>query len=1240
MKAWAQLHEDVVFGRSGGRIIWQPRILCWYTDKQFAGEPLPAPYTGLEMPAIYRLLGCSDRLYNWYNPCFRRREDPRVQVERESLNETDTKTTIRTPNSWHHITLKREVESEAELKVATWREQHATWEWDQEAFDRAQREVGDLGAPTLRPQAGAGHLGRDIFHRGYRAGADRGRYRGGVQRAVRLIERRSRVHVGQLTRRGRKWVGRMGSGARASGGGSPRLGKGRSGSLLAAGLRVLALLFGVIPPGAGAQPVAVPNPSFEIGQGQPAGWALEGTGEWGVGGGEGERALVIGGNGESTSFWRSAPLALRPGGLYLLRFLARGLEGGGGTPTSGPVFCNRDLGDLGSEWGEQTSVFQAPDSLAAERAWLRFGQWHLKGRVAFDAVSLTEAQPVYPRRAGVALGEGEGIDGLRYTFSAPFHSPSRNHSRPLYAHRCDFNTNRWVFGAGSWVVYRHEVGQRQQREAQVAVTIGYYQAGELVVEASADGSAWRELGALGEAGSRSFELPAELQPAIALWVRLRARAKQAVRMDSDPGSFQVHAYTYKSALVGQPLRMQGSTQFAVVQQLDPRFQMRLTSLGAQLPGGDNRLSAEVENPASDTLSLTQQVRVVQEGAAAVFLEASEVQLPPGTSVLHPRYELPGAGSFWIEYSLGDFRAGTGVYLPLLHAASYGEELPGSTEEVGLWWASSGWKVSQVRPLPQAKGLALVIRAAGDEREAAQLVVRPKRPLRRLWARAQDLEGPGGVRIAAGQIELLRVEYVPVARPSDYSGAAGNWPDPLPPFDRPIDAPARANQPLWVRVHVPAGTPAGFYTGAIALEAEGFRAQVPLLVEVYGFELPRRMSCTTAFGFSPQEVFRYQGLVEEKDKRAVLERYLQNFSAHRLSPYDPAPLDRLEVKWSPDLKPSFSWAAWDRAMSRAIDSLGFNSFRLPVQGLGGGTYHDRVEPSLKGLGEHTPQYREGLRQYLGELERHLEEKGWLDEAYVYWFDEPEPKDYDFVMRGFGKLKEYAPRLRRMLTEQVEPGLAGGPDVWCLLTPQYDSLAVAGRQQRGDTFWWYVCTVPKAPYAGLFIDHAATELRVWLWQTWQRRLQGVLVWQTNYWTSDAAYLAHPQNPYLDPMSWVSGYSTAKGNMLPWGNGDGRFLYPPEPAASGRPRAPVLEGPVDSIRWEMLRDGVEDYEYFAILERLLTEQGDGLKPAERQQYEALLQVPAAVSADLTRFARDPAPIEAHRDQLARAIEQLQRR
>ncbi|MBT4499804.1 MAG: hypothetical protein HOC74_18900, partial [Gemmatimonadetes bacterium] len=75
---------------------------------------------------------------------------------------------------------------------------------------------------------------------------------------------------------------------------------------------------------------------------------------------------------------------------------------------------------------------------------------------------------------------------------------------------------------------------------------------------------------------------------------------------------------------------------------------------------------------------------------------------------------------------------------------------------------------------------------------------------------------------------------------------------------------------------------------------------------------------------------------------------------------------------------------------------------------------------------------------------------------------------------------------------------------------------------------------------------------------------------------------------------------------------------------------------IRWEMLRDGVEDYEYFAILRDLLKERDD-LGVDEREAFEELLQVPPIVTESMTEFTRDPAPLEAHRHALARAIEEL---
>ena len=72
-------------------------------------------------------------------------------------------------------------------------------------------------------------------------------------------------------------------------------------------------------------------------------------------------------------------------------------------------------------------------------------------------------------------------------------------------------------------------------------------------------------------------------------------------------------------------------------------------------------------------------------------------------------------------------------------------------------------------------------------------------------------------------------------------------------------------------------------------------------------------------------------------------------------------------------------------------------------------------------------------------------------------------------------------------------------------------------------------------------------------------------------------------------------------------------------------------------MLLDGIEDYEYFAMLKRLLAKKGASLPAADRARYEALLAVPKEVYTSMTEFATDPATMESHRERLARAIETL---
>jgi len=131
---------------------------------------------------------------------------------------------------------------------------------------------------------------------------------------------------------------------------------------------------------------------------------------------------------------------------------------------------------------------------------------------------------------------------------------------------------------------------------------------------------------------------------------------------------------------------------------------------------------------------------------------------------------------------------------------------------------------------------------------------------------------------------------------------------------------------------------------------------------------------------------------------------------------------------------------------------------------------------------------------------------------------------------------------------------------------------------------------------------------------------------------------QNPYEDPMSYVSGYDNPVGYVGYWGNGDGRFFYPPVDAMDGKKS---LSGPVNSIRWEMLREGIEDYEYLWLLRDKVNKlkESDSTKMSSLiEEAEKLLEVPESITSSMTEFTKDPKPIYIQRENIARMIEELQ--
>ncbi len=331
--------------------------------------------------------------------------------------------------------------------------------------------------------------------------------------------------------------------------------------------------------------------------------------------------------------------------------------------------------------------------------------------------------------------------------------------------------------------------------------------------------------------------------------------------------------------------------------------------------------------------------------------------------------------------------------------------------------------------------------------------------------------------------------------------------------------------------------------------------------------------------------------------------------------------------------------FDKAGERYLDEFGFNSFRLYLKGMGSGTYFSRNKGVFEGFVKGSPVYKHLMDKYLRLMEKHLDEKGWLGKEYVYWFDEPAQLDYPFVREGMETIKRSAPRINTFLTENDPgPGIMDVTDITCTIFHRVDPEDVKKINSMGQEYWSYLCTAPKAPWVSEFIDHDAINLRMWLWITYAWDLNGILIWSTNYWTSrSASPPAYLQNPWKEPASYVQGYGWPYGKQTNWGNGDGRFFYPPNKNPN-TDRSTYIAGPVPSIRLEFLRQGIEDYEYLVLLENMISIADDKDRKLLDEAGQ-LLQVQGSLFTDGKTYTKDPVDILQYRKRVAEMIIKLKK-
>ncbi len=541
----------------------------------------------------------------------------------------------------------------------------------------------------------------------------------------------------------------------------------------------------------------------------------------------------------------------------------------------------------------------------------------------------------------------------------------------------------------------------------------------------------------------------------------------------------------------------------------------------------------------------------------------------------------------------------------------GARLPGGGAVVA-WGERPERKVFQGRPLPAAKADALSFALAGNEAEAMQLVITPSVDIERL-----RIEG----KVEGLEVNVKRVGYVFVDVLSDGMGARGWWPDPLlPQCSGGVNVRARANQPFWVKVRAAKGVARGIRHGALTVcyrrrgAGKDEQFTVPVKVRVFGFSLPDTPACESAFGLNWLRVFEYHRVTNREDRIAVADRYRELFGEHRLSPYMALPMgvstgggERWHDRGNPDkVRVDFDWTPVDAELERVLRNWHFASLKVWVHGLGFGDLTGFSQRKIMGYTQASPQYERLVKSYARQIQDHYEEKGWLSKAYAYVYDEPLKPHYPYLMESCRILKAAAPKIRRMVTIGPKKELLGGPNLWCPITAHYapDDEAWKAARAAGDQFWWYITFSSREPLVNEHIEHSGIDSRLWLWQTWGEHFTGILMWETAAWKGNPFTCETPRNE--------------KG--IVHSSAEGFYIYPPLECFSTDGK--VMAPPVDSIRFDLLREGIEDYDYFALLRK-----ADPASP--------LLNVPDAVYRSIREYSTDPSHMMRHRLAIAEWLE-----
>ena len=504
--------------------------------------------------------------------------------------------------------------------------------------------------------------------------------------------------------------------------------------------------------------------------------------------------------------------------------------------------------------------------------------------------------------------------------------------------------------------------------------------------------------------------------------------------------------------------------------------------------------------------------------------------------------------------------------------------------------------------------------AKSETEDAQLYIASKKQIAEVTVEVGALANADG---AVLDVTMLDEHYYDLSVYDNIlSGARFSSPttggphgEALPRLRAPLDLQANESHAVVAQVVTKPTDASGWYAAPVTLKAADGTVikEAKLRFYVWNFALDEKPATATAVGFSFDSVYK-QAAKEEGKKTGedyinimndksfynanmprIQEDYMQLFLDSRISPYH------------------LPYSVTDPQADEIMSNPRLTSFCVG----GGGNYHKAIENALA---EGT--WIASDSEYISTFRKLAQNPDWLDKAYIYYVDEPSPYKVHYaqlVKEHIDGVLNTTDDLKGLKWHQLVP--QGGNDpftdpntgVSCdtadylykyvdTMIPQsyaftkwysnserkeyrklygYDPMSVPGVmtfisseiwnlypeqwQTRYDRYadegglrrWWYICCSPELPYPNYFTYYQGQCQRVTFWQQYMFHVEGFLYWATqDQW--DATNLKR--------------FPT---------NGDGVLLYWGELFGQTEP--------VTSIRWEYIRDGIEDFQYFSQLERV---------------------------------------------------------